>query len=189
MPKGIYVRTKEHIEKLRAGQKGHSGIYTRTDEMNELHSKACKCKTGTYKRTEEHKKITSVALNRPETKIKTFEAAAKRMERQLLKGTARFMNTDIEMLMYEGLLSRGFIVEKQKQIKRIVRVDFYLPEHNIVIECDSEYWHNLPGRQERDKIRTEKMQVLNYKVLRFWGNDIKHNLQDCLNKIQAVINV
>lgn len=135
------------------------------------------------------------------TKNKMHEAAIKRMERQLKDGTVKWMDTDIEMLMYEGLLSRGYIIEKQKYIKGVVRVDFYLPEHNIIIECDGDYSHANPKYHDAeemiygkykakdkwliDKIRTEKMQALGYKVLRFWGHDIKHNLQSCLEKINV----
>lgn len=30
-------------------------------------------------------------------------------------------------------------------------LDFWLPEYQLAIECNGEYWHNLPKRKERDK--------------------------------------
>ena len=51
-----------------------------------------------------------------------------------------------------------FFGRKQFNINTCV-VDFYLPENDIVIECDGKYWHSLPGRLERDSLKTEIMQI------------------------------
>jgi very-short-patch-repair endonuclease len=68
------------------------------------------------------------------------------------------------------------------------RVDFYLIDYNLVIECDGDYWHGNP-RVYSDKIlgiiqlknidrdrRKEKMLLENnIDLLRFWEYDIKNN--------------
>lgn len=87
--------------------------------------------------------------------------------------------------MYEGLLSRGYIVEKQKKIETVGFVDFYLPDYNLVVECDGEYWHGSEKQKLKDEYRNIRLKQLGFKILRFCGNDIKQNLQTCLNKIRG----
>lgn len=52
-------------------------------------------------------------------------------------------------------------------------LDFWLPEYQLAIECNGEYWHNLPKRKERDK-KLEKYIIDKGKdILWLWENDIK----------------
>lgn len=217
MPTGVYVRTKECIEKL---SKSHVGKHLSKSHIDAIsnshkglhHSDETKHKIAKMQRgkcisveskiklsetrksmhlSEQTKRKIAESLTgckrSEKTKQLLSEAAVARMERQLKSGKVKWANTKPEMLMYEGLLSRGYIVEKQKYIKGVVRVDFYLQEYNVIVEADGEHWHNLPGAQERDRIRTEKMIAMGYKVLRFWEHEIKSDLQTCLNKINEVI--
>jgi very-short-patch-repair endonuclease len=39
--------------------------------------------------------------------------------------------------------------ESQKPVGPYV-FDFFLPDHDVFIECQGEYWHSLPGRQAKD---------------------------------------
>lgn len=48
------------------------------------------------------------------------------------------------------------------------RADFLLPELNLIIECDGEYWHDRkPGVTARDHRKTVFLQHKGYKVVRF----------------------
>ena len=62
--------------------------------------------------------------------------------------------------------------------------DFYLPDHNCVVEADGTYWHNYPIGNEIDHIRTAEMKAKGYNVLRFWDGQIEE--QDVLSKIQGL---
>ena len=67
--------------------------------------------------------------------------------------------------------------------------DFYLPQYNILIEIDGDFWHCNPytkfalpecKSQElnliNDKIKNEWALNNGYKLLRFWENDINNNI-------------
>ena len=58
---------------------------------------------------------------------------------------------------------------------------------NLVIECDGNYWHNYPIGREIDIIRTQELIDAGFKVLRFWGSEIKEITKEELkNKINQV---
>lgn len=52
-------------------------------------------------------------------------------------------------------------------------VDIFIVSHNLVIECDGEYWHNLPGRAGIDKRRDTILSKMGYKIIRIPEIDIK----------------
>jgi G:T-mismatch repair DNA endonuclease (very short patch repair protein) len=66
--------------------------------------------------------------------------------------------------------------------------DFYIPEYNMIIEVDGDFWHCNPDRfpipqyesQKKNLIRDKeknKWAVNNgYKIIRIWENDIKNNI-------------
>jgi len=43
--------------------------------------------------------------------------------------------------------------------------------YNIVLEVDGKYHHNFPNGREIDSIRTEEMEEVGYRVLRFWEGE------------------
>lgn len=59
-------------------------------------------------------------------------------------------------------------------LDKIANVDFYIPHKKLVIECDGDYWHNLPGVQENDRRKTLQLEAKGYKVLRFWEHEIRN---------------
>jgi very-short-patch-repair endonuclease len=75
-------------------------------------------------------------------------------------------------------------------------VDVFIPEKNIVIQWDGDYWHGHPTklkdsvpdkRQKRrmdyDKSQDSYMKKSGYTVLRFWESEVKNNK----NKIYEII--
>lgn len=67
--------------------------------------------------------------------------------------------------------------------------DFYLPDYNILIEVDGDFWHCSPTKHlspvcktqeiniENDKIKNKWAQENGYKLLRFWEDDINNNIK------------
>lgn len=53
------------------------------------------------------------------------------------------------------------------------RADFLLPQHNVVIECDGDYWHNVPGIGERDKRKNDLLHEFGYTIVRLKENLIR----------------
>lgn len=67
-------------------------------------------------------------------------------------------------------------------------VDFYSKEKKLIIEIDGSY-HNDPQAKEYDKLRSEYLNSLDLKVLRFWNNEINTNIEGVILKIEGVIGV
>lgn len=44
--------------------------------------------------------------------------------------------------------------------------DFYLPEHQTLIEYDGYYWHTRPGRKERDAIKDKLAKEAGFRLIR-----------------------
>lgn len=89
--------------------------------------------------------------------------------------------TDIEILLAGILESMNLDFIEQINVKNVSVVDFLLDD--LIIFADGEYWHNLPGRLDRDKEQTEKLERLGYKVFRFSGGQIKNNPEYIKEKI------
>ena len=66
-------------------------------------------------------------------------------------------------------------------------VDFICKEAKIIIEIDGGQ-HNEPENIEYDKTRTEYLNTLGYKVIRFWNNEIYENIEGVLLRLKEEIN-
>lgn len=80
-----------------------------------------------------------------------------------------------------------FNIEKGKDKAGQMRyyfTDFYLPDFNLVIECDGEFWHkDVLKDRERDK----NIRKQGYDILRLKGEDIRNNLRKCSVLIDGAI--
>lgn len=74
--------------------------------------------------------------------------------------------TSLEIALYKTLLSLGIPFERQKLINNRFIVDAYIPECNLVIEADGEYWHSLLKVVHKDKAENAYLSKCGYKVLR-----------------------
>jgi len=54
-------------------------------------------------------------------------------------------------------------------------IDFYCAEAKLLIEIDGES-HLEKEQQEYDQARTEYLEALEYKVIRFTNNDVRYNI-------------
>lgn len=66
-------------------------------------------------------------------------------------------------------------------------VDFICKEAKIIIEVDGGQ-HNEPENIEYDKTRTEYLNNLGYKVVRFWNNEIYENIEGVVLRLKEEIN-
>ena len=66
-------------------------------------------------------------------------------------------------------------------------VDFICKEAKIIIEIDGGQ-HNEPENIEYDKTRTEYLNTLGYKVIRFWNNEIYENIEGVVLRLREEIN-
>ena len=132
--------------------------------------------------TEEHKKNMGkahIGLKHPHSE----ETKQKIREWVVAHPNKVFKNTKIELKVEEELKDRKIYYEKQVSLCDITIADFYLPKDNIVIYCDGDYWHNLPGYKERDERQNKILRENGFKVYRFWEHDINKSPEGCINTI------
>lgn len=73
----------------------------------------------------------------------------------------------MEKLLKE--IDLNFVFQYPVRCKYGFIADFYIPDKNLIIECDGEAWHN----QKKDNRKTFSLLRLGYKVLRFKGKKIE----------------
>ena len=66
-------------------------------------------------------------------------------------------------------------------------VDFICKDAKIIIEIDGGQ-HNEPENIEYDKSRTEYLNTLGYKIIRFWNNEIYENIEGAILRLKKEIN-
>lgn len=81
--------------------------------------------------------------------------------------------TSIEKAVYEYLVLKGVIFEKQKLINDKFLVDAYIPSLNLVIEADGKYWHNLDRVVKKDKAENAYLKKCGFNLLRLSEEEIK----------------
>lgn len=111
-------------------------------------------------------------------------------------------NTTIELLLGKAMWARG--LRYRKNCKGVFgKPDFCFKGKKIAIFCDSEFWHGkncLNGEKfktnsefweakikrniERDKEVNEKLISDGWLVFRFWGKEIKKNIDECISLIE-----
>lgn len=91
--------------------------------------------------------------------------------------------TDIERITEAAIKARGWAYQTQVGIPGCGVPDFLLPEWRIAIFCDGDYWHRLPEHQERDARFTAALEASGYRVYRFWGKEIKADIEACLDRV------
>lgn len=90
--------------------------------------------------------------------------------------------TYIEELIRKELERRGLNFDTQVQIGKF-NVDFCLLNEKKIIECDGEYWHNLPGAQARDRYKDIYLFQKGYKVFRFTESEIRSAARGCVDRV------
>ena len=81
--------------------------------------------------------------------------------------------TSIEKIVYDELKARGILFEKQKLVGGRFIVDAYIPELNLVIECDGNYWHSREDNQKKDKRKNLFLKEHGFDLLRLTETEIK----------------
>ena len=126
------------------------------------------------------------------------------------KNMSRIKNKDtkIELSLRKALWKKGY--RYRKNYKKLPgKPDIALTRYKIAVFCDSEYFHGkdwdvllprlqrgnnsefwikkISGNIERDKTVNNQLEEMGWQVLRFWGNDIKKNLEGCIAVIESAI--
>lgn len=115
-------------------------------------------------------------------------------------------DSDIEIMLRKELWSRG--LRYQKNVNGIIgKPDIVFKGKKVAIFCDSEFWHGYDWENqkkdfksnkefwitkierniERDEEVNAQLKKIGWKVLRFWGRDIKKNCKECADLIQTIL--
>ena len=107
----------------------------------------------------------------------------------ILARNLRKNSTIHERRLWNLLKNRQFYNLKFKRQQPIgdYIVDFICKEAKIIIEIDGSQ-HNEPDNINYDKVRTEYLKKLGYKVIRFWNNEIYENIEGVALRLKEEIN-
>ncbi len=115
-----------------------------------------------------------------------LEEALKAAHRAI--GRNHLGKTFLEKKIEWWLNKEGINYEPQKYFNNGDRrfwVDFYLPDYNLIVEADGEFWHKKKSDvKERDN---ELKKVFTGQILHFKGNDILNNFGYCEKLIETAI--
>ena len=101
----------------------------------------------------------------------------------------RGKKTKIQVVLEKALKRKNISFESEYPIYEAYCIpDIALPEKKIAVFCDGEHWHNFPYGGEKDKKQTHDLQVLGWKVLRFWGKDLLNNVDSCVAQIVGCLH-
>ena len=81
-------------------------------------------------------------------------------------------STSIERITRTALDALGITYQAQYPIGRFC-ADFYLPEWNVDLECDGEYWHGREDVREKDARRDATLVGAGFSVVRLTEADIR----------------
>lgn len=107
----------------------------------------------------------------------------------LKRGWTPSKETSIEKKIERELRKRKIYYKKQVPLCNVTIVDFYLPEHQLVIYCDGDYWHNRPEAREKDERQNKILKENGFKVFRFWEHEINKSPKACLDKIKIYLKI
>ena len=115
-------------------------------------------------------------------------------------------DSDIELLLRKALWKKG--LRYRKNVKTVYgHPDIAFIGKKVAVFCDSEFWHGYDWENRKKRLDNNKeywiakiernqardIEVNNYltnqgwKVLRFWGKDIKKNTSNCVEIIENAI--
>ena len=90
----------------------------------------------------------------------------------------RNTETSIESII-KSILNKNNIeyIQHNRTIIHPRELDFYLPKYNIGIECNGIYWHSGINGKKRMQIKYNLAEKNNIKLLTFWEDDIRNNIE------------
>ena len=115
-------------------------------------------------------------------------------------------DTEIELLLRKELWHRGMRYRKNTSIV-FGHPDIVFTKKKIAVFCDSEFWHGYDWENKKKEIKSHQsfwipkiernmqrdievnktLKSEGWTVLRFWGKEIKNNLDKCADKIERAV--
>ena len=128
-------------------------------------------------------------------------------QRSKIMSKIRGKNTKPELVFRKALYAAGYRYRIDYK-KLIGRPDIVLKKYKTVIFIDGEYWHGYNWAERKPKVKTNRefwiakiernmqrdnevnnaLGELGYTVFRFWENEIKKDLNNCIHKVVSHLN-
>lgn len=120
----------------------------------------------------------------------------------------RSSGSQIETMLGKALWQRG--LRYRKNDKTVFgKPDFTLKKYKIAVFADGEFWHGkdwdicknehksnvefwhkkIERNMERDREVNERLEKEGWTVIRFWGKDIRKNLDECVENVIKAVNI
>lgn len=115
-------------------------------------------------------------------------------------------DSQIEVMLRKELWRRG--LRYQKNCKKVFgKPDIVFLGKKVAVFCDSEFWHGYDWENKKNEIKsrrefwipkiernmqrdvevTTRLTQEGWTVLRFWGNEINHDLKSCADIIETAV--
>jgi DNA mismatch endonuclease, patch repair protein len=138
--------------------------------------------------------------------LRKKSANKKPLTRSEIMGRVKSKNTKIEILLRKALWKKGY--RYRVNYKKLAGTpDIVFVNVKLAIFCDSEFWHGkhlMEGKSipktntefwvekirrnmERDKEIDQKLKEDGWRILHFWGEEIKKDLVKCIEKIEECL--
>lgn len=96
-------------------------------------------------------------------------------------------STEAEKILWEALRTKKIDFKIRRQhIIDILIADFVCLEKNLIIEVDGGY-HNSPEQIEADNLRTQILNEIGFKVIRFTNEQVTNNLDSVIENITETL--
>ena len=180
-------RSTETREKISMSHKGMKKPWLQKKMSDETKEKLRQAITG-----KKHSDVTKNKIRISNTGRK-YGKRTEEQKQRIREGTlnntiVKYCETGIEKKIESVLIKNNILHIKQKVMCKRCRVDFLLPNLDIVIECDGDYWHNLESHIVRDKIKNKILSDEGYFVIRFMEHEINDSIDNCENTLLKSIN-
>lgn len=124
----------------------------------------------------------SSGLNSPEMLKKLRQSTLKQLRENPIKVSSA------EIKLRKALEKHGLgNFTPQFQVLGRYLIDIAFPKEKVAIECDGFYWHNLPKRIERDKLRDRRLEKEGWRVLRVPNENIHKNIGQVVTRVRSIL--
>lgn len=135
--------------------------------------------------------------------------AHKKSREQIHKNMSRVRNSDtaLEKLLCGELVRHGVTTFTRNNKTIFGKPDIVFFARKIAIFCDGDFWHGYNWKQSQNEIKSNRdfwipkierninrdkevntaLEADGWKVLRFWGEEIKKNVKACADLIVEVL--
>ena len=97
----------------------------------------------------------------------------------------KYHTTSIEIKFMEVCNQYGIKFKRQYPIEKYGhQYDFYLPDMNLLVEMDGEYFHNMEKQKIKDIQQVDRSIELGYNIIRITDKELKNDPFVIINKLR-----